>query len=70
MAPAVIAYILGSIMERSFFQTLQMGRGSFAVVFFDRPLSLILVVLVVVTIIAPYYGSIRVYLARRRPATA
>jgi TctA family transporter len=57
-APMIIAYILGGLMERSFFQTIQMGRGSFSV-FFHRPIALGLVLLVVITALVPYISSIR-----------
>jgi len=63
-APIIIAYILGGLTERSFFQTIQMGRGSFAI-FFTRPIALALLALVVVTACAPYFMGLK---ARMRTA--
>lgn len=56
-APIIIAYILGSLMEQSFYQTIQIGRGSFAI-FFSRPIALGLTVLVIITAVAPYWAKI------------
>jgi len=65
IVPAVIAFILGSIMERTFFQTLQMGRGSFFVVFLHRPIALAFTLVTVVSLIGPFVFS---FLKKRRKA--
>jgi len=53
VAAAVMGYILGSVMEKSFFQSLQMGRGNF-MVFFNRPISLFLLIVTIVAFFWPY----------------
>jgi putative tricarboxylic transport membrane protein len=57
-APIIIAYILGGLTEQSFFQTIQMGRGSFGI-FFTRPIALGLVILVIITAAVPFLSSMR-----------
>lgn len=56
ISPVVIAYILGSIMEKSFFQTLQIGRGSF-MIFFHRPIALALALITVITLVWPFISG-------------
>lgn len=47
---AVVAFVLGPIAERSFFQSLQISGGSYAI-FLLRPVSLILVLLIALSIV-------------------
>ena len=46
MLPLVIGYILGTLAEKAFLQSLQMSFGNYGV-FFTRPISLILFILLV-----------------------
>ncbi len=48
-----IAYVLGKLVEYNFFQTYQMGKGSFNI-FFQRPIALTLLFLIVATLIYPF----------------
>lgn len=52
IAPTVIALVLGSDLEHSFRQTLQMTRGQFGAVF-SRPLFVILFILSVIFVVMP-----------------
>ena len=52
IAPIVLALVLGPMMETSLRQSLLMSQGSFAI-FFTRPISAILAVLVLVFLFAP-----------------
>ena len=53
--PIVLGLILGPIAEQGLSQSLLMGRagGSLVAVFFGRPISLVLIVLTVVSVVAP-----------------
>ena len=53
VAPFILAFILGNLMEQSFRQALTIANGSFAV-FFTSPVSLALIVLAVVSLAFPY----------------
>jgi putative tricarboxylic transport membrane protein len=47
LLPLVIGYVLGRLAEKAFLQSLQMSYGDYSI-FFTRPLSLVLFVLIVV----------------------
>lgn len=63
MAPFLLALILGPIMEASYWTSLLIAYGD-VLVFFKRPLSVAFMVLAVVTLLAPCYGTIRQRLGR------
>jgi putative tricarboxylic transport membrane protein len=58
----VIALVLGDLAERSFHQTMQITDNDWSV-FVTRPISLILFLLVIISLLMP---ALRLYLARRR----
>jgi len=58
----LIALMLGYMAEKSFFQSLQMARGSYAI-FITRPISLALFAIAIVSFLFPY---IRSYLKRKK----
>ena len=62
----VIALVLGDLAERSFHQTMQLSDGRWTI-FFTRPISAILVILILVSLAIP---MIRLSLAHRRSAAA
>jgi putative tricarboxylic transport membrane protein len=64
-----IALVLGEITERSFFQTMGISDGSWAI-FTTRTVSIILIVMCVITIFIPSYRVYRRRRARRKAATA
>ncbi len=59
--PIVLGLILGPIAEQGLLQSLLLGRarGSMLMVFFARPISVVLIVLTVVSILAPILVQIR-----------
>lgn len=59
-APMIIGFILGSITERSFFQSLQIARGSYST-FITRPIADVLWIIVILTLIFPY-----IYVAKQK----
>jgi putative tricarboxylic transport membrane protein len=61
LVTVVMGFILGPIAERAFLQSLQMSDGSF-LVFFTRPISAGLVLLIVVAFLVPLLKT-----ARKRP---
>ena len=63
--PLVIALFLGEVVEINFRQTLMIARGDWTI-FFTRPLSLTLVLLIAVSLIVPLVR----YLRRSGPARA
>ena len=52
LVTVVMGFILGPLAERAFLQTLQMSDGSY-LVFFERPISAVLVLLIVLTLVIP-----------------
>jgi putative tricarboxylic transport membrane protein len=64
-----IALVLGEITERSFFQTMGISDGSWAI-FTTRTVSIILIVMCVITIFIPSYRVYRRRRALRKAATA
>ncbi|MHA6730207.1 tripartite tricarboxylate transporter permease [Devosia sp. A369] len=57
LAPLILGFVLGPMMERSLRQTLQMNQNDLAVLFY-RPISAVLVTLGILVICAPVLGSI------------
>jgi putative tricarboxylic transport membrane protein len=55
--PLVVAVILGPILEKSFRQSLYMSRGS-GLIFFQRPISAILLILTLVVLLAPLFSML------------
>jgi len=60
----VIALVLGDLAERSFHQTMQITGGDWSV-FVTRPISLVLLILIVVSLLVP---ALRLALAQRKAA--
>jgi putative tricarboxylic transport membrane protein len=56
--PMVLAFVLGPIMEKSFRQSLLMSNGSFEV-FFDRPISLGIIAMIVLFAVFQVYRSMK-----------
>ena len=56
--PVVIALVLGPIAEPAFHTSLDISRGSYAI-FFTRPFSLILIVLIILGIGFPFIQTHR-----------
>ncbi len=54
----VIGLILGDNVEAAFFQSVQIARGSYAV-FWERPISLALFLLILVALLAPFVAAVR-----------
>ena len=63
--PLVIALFLGEVVEVNFRQTLMIARGDWTI-FFTRPLSMALVLLIAVSLIVPFVR----YMHRGRPERA
>ncbi|MGZ5182114.1 MAG: tripartite tricarboxylate transporter permease [Ramlibacter sp.] len=66
-APVVVGMILGPLAEAQLRNAVSIGEGS-ARVFFDRPMSVALVVVIVAVLVLP--RAFRMFAARRRPAIA
>ncbi|MGZ5269635.1 MAG: tripartite tricarboxylate transporter permease [Ramlibacter sp.] len=66
-APVVVGMILGPLAEAQLRNAVSIGEGS-ARVFFDRPMSVALVVVIVAVLVLP--RAFRMFAARRRPAMA
>ena len=62
-APLVLALVLAPLLETSLRQSLLLSFGS-PMIFVERPLSAVLVVLVVFSLALPAYGAMRRHLAR------
>jgi putative tricarboxylic transport membrane protein len=54
----LIALIIGIMAEKTFFQSLQIARGSYAI-FFHRPITLLLFLLTVISLMFPYIRNLR-----------
>lgn len=54
--PLVLGVVLGSLIEKNFHRALLAGHGSYAV-FVTRPISLILLLIIVVAVLYPYLGN-------------
>jgi len=52
----LIALILGHMAEKTFFQSFQMARGSYAI-FLTRPISLVLFAVAIISFLYPYIRS-------------
>jgi putative tricarboxylic transport membrane protein len=62
-APLVLALVLAPLLETSLRQSLLLSFGS-PIIFVERPLSVVLLVLVVVSLALPAYGAMRRHLGR------
>ncbi|WP_418280345.1 tripartite tricarboxylate transporter permease [Halorubrum sp. DTA98] len=65
--PIILALVLGGIFENNFYISLQLAQGDWFQAFFVGTLNQILVVLLIVTILFPFYGQIRRALETRLP---
>jgi TctA family transporter len=65
-APLILGFVLGPMLEEYFRRSMVLSRGSFSM-FFERPVSLVLLILTAIIIIAAIYST---FSARRRPASA
>lgn len=63
IAPMVVALVIGTMLESTFRQSLFMSRGD-PLVFFRRPISGVILILLVLILIMPALWR---YYARRRP---
>lgn len=54
----VLGFVLGPIAEENLFRSLQLSDGSF-LIFITQPVSALLVVMILLVVIGPYYGSIK-----------
>jgi putative tricarboxylic transport membrane protein len=59
----VLGFVLGPIAEENLFRSLQLSDGSFTI-FITQPVSALLVVIILVVLIGPYYDSIKKSLKR------
>jgi putative tricarboxylic transport membrane protein len=57
-APLILAMVLGPMMENALRQSLMISRGSF-LIFFARPISLILFGTAIVLLLLPILGKFR-----------
>jgi putative tricarboxylic transport membrane protein len=57
-APLILAMVLGPMMENALRQSLMISRGSF-LIFFTRPISLILFGTAIVLLLLPLLGKFR-----------
>jgi putative tricarboxylic transport membrane protein len=64
MAPAVLAIVLGPLAEPAMRQSLLISNGSFAI-FFERPISAVIMVIAVALLLLPVYKLVRRQLAAR-----
>ena len=55
MAPLVLAFVLGKLIEKSFRQSLAMSGGSF-MIFLNRPITAICLGATVVILLASFFG--------------
>lgn len=63
MAPFIIALVLGNLMESNLRRSLILSQGSPAI-FFTRPLSLLIMVLALLSLLYPY---LRTFMAKKNP---
>ena len=52
-APLILGLVLGPLMENAFRRSLVMSKGSFSI-FFQRPISMVLMGLVILMLISPF----------------
>jgi len=57
-APLILGIVLGPIMEQALRQSLMMSHGSLSI-FFNRPIALVLLILVVLSLVLPMIGAVR-----------
>jgi putative tricarboxylic transport membrane protein len=57
-APLILAMVLGPMMENALRQSLMISRGSF-LIFFTRPISLILFGTAIILLLLPLLGKFR-----------
>lgn len=58
LAPAVLAMVLGYMVESNFRRSLLLSKGSY-LIFISRPLSLCLIVLAIISFVLPMYKELR-----------
>lgn len=63
LSPIVLALILGPMAEGNFRRSLVMSQGDF-MIFFERPISCIFILIAIISIIIPLYKSIKLYLKK------
>jgi putative tricarboxylic transport membrane protein len=68
-APLVLAVVLAPLLETSLRQSLLLSFGS-PIIFVERPLSALLLLLVVISLALPAYGALRRHFARAPKADA
>ena len=65
LTPIILAFILGPILEAQFRRSMLMSEGSFAI-FFERPGSLGIVIVIGVVVVFSVVGSLRSWLSSKR----
>ena len=68
MAPLVLALVLGPQIEVALRQSLNIHRGNI-LVFFQRPISMVFMVVIILTILSPFLKTIYKKISRRRRTT-
>ena len=68
-APLILGFVLGPLMEENFRRAMLISRGDF-MVFFDRPLSGIFMVVNIALLLYMMWSSVRPYFAQRAAKTA
>ncbi len=63
-APVVLGVILGPMLEQNLFSSLALSRGN-PLIFVTRPLSLLILLLAVISLLTPYIDTFKKLLARR-----
>ncbi|MFZ5633531.1 MAG: tripartite tricarboxylate transporter permease [Bacillota bacterium] len=66
-AALVLGLILGPMAEKGFRQSLVLSNGNMVEYFFNRPISVILIILIVLTLVGPFLMEKR---RKRKPASA
>jgi len=68
VAPLVLALVLGPQIEVALRQSLNINRGNIFV-FFQRPISMVFMVVIILTILSPFLKTIYKKISRRRRTT-
>ena len=65
----VMGFILGPLVERAFLQTLQIADGNY-LAFINRPISMVLAMLCVLTLAYPFFGKIKGWFLKKGRAAS
>jgi putative tricarboxylic transport membrane protein len=61
--PIVLGLVLGPLLELNLFSSLSMSHGS-VLIFFTRPLCVVILAFSAISLLAPYFGSLKVACSR------